>query len=329
MPAKTALRSALAALVVVLLAGANAHAQGGPNPTPVALSSTGLQALADDRLSQLVTNRVLSSVLLGVNEQVNCGNCVSGFASAGSFSAGAHGRKALSENLALIGGVAYSEYGHGGYKVTSAPLIALALRYDFVEMGRSRPFFDLGATLSPWQRVRITRGYTTSAGAPSIVSETDSANYAVFGRAGWVFRASPRDEFAVAAELWRGWQRIDGYTEAAGGNPFAASFGDQRTETNLVKLGGQWTHLFGTKWELNLNGGFVSTFSSSNSVTAVVAGSGTTTASAGEQQWGEYGARVGYRWTRSLITDVFLNGTIGSKPVGDTVHGGVGVRYTF
>jgi hypothetical protein len=78
-----------------------------PGPTPDPQSSTfSIQDLANQHTNQIVTNRILGSVLLGVNEQVNCSDCVSGFGSAGSFSAGAHGRKAISDDLSILGGIA-------------------------------------------------------------------------------------------------------------------------------------------------------------------------------------------------------------------------------
>ena len=58
----------------------------------------------------MITHRVLGTVLLGVNEQVNCSDCVSAFGSAGSFSAGIHGRKELTPNLSLLAGIAYTQY---------------------------------------------------------------------------------------------------------------------------------------------------------------------------------------------------------------------------
>ena len=67
----------------------------------------------------MITNRVLGTVLLGINEQVNCGDCVSAFGSAGSFSAGIHGRKNLTANLSLLAGIAYTHYSEGGYSVTA------------------------------------------------------------------------------------------------------------------------------------------------------------------------------------------------------------------
>ena len=103
----------------------------------------------------MITNQVLGTVLLGVNEQVNCSDCVSAFGSAGSFSAGMHGRKELTNNLSLLAGLAYTQYSEGGYHVTSAPIGAFALRYDFTDWGSSRPFFDIGTILSPLRRCAI------------------------------------------------------------------------------------------------------------------------------------------------------------------------------
>ena len=54
----------------------------------------------------MITNRVLGNVLLGINEQVNCNDCISAFGSAGSFSAGIHGRKNLTSSG--VGGTKYT-----------------------------------------------------------------------------------------------------------------------------------------------------------------------------------------------------------------------------
>ena len=163
----------------------------------------------------MITNRVLGTVLLGINEQVNCGDCVSAFGSAGSFSAGIHGRKNLTPNLALLAGIAYTQYSEGGYSVTSAPIGAFALRYDFTDWGSSRPFFDVGAILSPFEKIRYRRSYVTSLGAVSLDGQTSSDNYGVYGRAGWISRLSPRDEVAASVEVWQLWQRVKGYTDPA------------------------------------------------------------------------------------------------------------------
>jgi hypothetical protein len=90
-----------------------------PSPSPTSTSGTtnappvagpgsnagSINDLAGQRFNQMITNRVLGNVLLGVNEQVNCNDCVSAFGSAGSFSAGIHGRKNLTPNLSLLAGI--------------------------------------------------------------------------------------------------------------------------------------------------------------------------------------------------------------------------------
>src|ERR1700704_715036 len=72
-----------------------------PCPTGSDSSAGSITDVANQRFNQMITNRVLGTVLLGINEQVNCDDCVSAFGSAGSFSAGIHGRKNLTPNLAL------------------------------------------------------------------------------------------------------------------------------------------------------------------------------------------------------------------------------------
>lgn len=303
-----------------------------PTPSPTGADSSGnsINDLARQRFNQMITNRVLGNVLLGVNEQVNCNDCVSAFGSAGSFSAGIHGRKNLTPNLSLLAGIAYTQYNEGGYHVTSAPIGAFALRYDFVDWGSSRPFFDIGTILSPFQKVRYARNYTTSLGAVSLESSTTSENYAVYGRAGWMSRISPRDEVAASIEVWHLWQRVKGYADpAAGLNPFDASIATGTDKTNLVKIGGQWTHLFGSSVEANINGGWVQSFGTQSGIVATVNGNGTIVPTIGNQGWFEYGGRLGFRITKGWIADLFVNGTAGPQPVGNTIHGGIGLRITY
>src|SRR5712672_1835046 len=177
----------------------------GPPPCPTGSDSSAgsITDVANQRFNQMITNRVLGTVLLGINEQVNCDDCVSAFGSAGSFSAGIHGRKNLTSNLALLAGIAYTHYSEGGYSVTSAPIGAFALRYDFTDWGSSRPFFDVGTILTPYEKVRYRRSYVTSLGAVTVDGNTTAENYGVYGRAGGISRVSPRDEIAAAIEIWQ------------------------------------------------------------------------------------------------------------------------------
>ena len=253
-----------------------ATASHAPPPTARVRAADSINGLAKQRFNQMITNRVLGTVLLGVNEQVNCSDCVSAFGSAGSFSAGVHGRKELTPNLSLLAGIAYTQYSEGGYNVTSAPIGAFALRYDFIDWGSSRPFFDIGTILSPFEKVSYSRSYVTSLGAVALNSPTNSSDYAVYGRAGWISRLLPRDEVAASVELWQMWQRVSGYSDpSVAFNPFNASIATGTDRTNLVKVGGQWTHLFGSSIETNINGGFVQSFSGHSGIVATVTGDGT------------------------------------------------------
>ncbi|WP_199198612.1 hypothetical protein [Bradyrhizobium sp. MOS002] len=303
-----------------------------PTPTPTGADSSGgsIGGLANQRFNQMITNRVLGTVLLGVNEQVNCSNCVSAFGSAGSFSAGIHGRKELTNNLSLLAGIAYTQYSEGGYNITSAPIGAFALRYDFTDWGSSRPFFDVGTILTPWEKARYTRSYNTSLGPVSVTSSTNAANYAVYGRAGWISRVSPRDEVAASIEVWQLWQRVSGYTDSAVAfNPFDASIATGTDRTSLVKIGGQWTHLYGSNIEANINGGWVQSFAGHSGIVATVTGDGVVVPTMGKQGWFEYGGRLGFRVQKGWIVDLFANGTLGPQPVGNTIHGGVGLRINY
>jgi len=305
-----------------------------PPPPPVTGADSSAGSIGDlgkQRFNQMITNRVLGSVLLGVNEQVNCHDCVSAFGSAGSFSAGIHGRKELTPNLSLLAGIAYTQYSEGGYHITSAPIGAFALRYDFVDWGSSRPFFDVGTILSPSEKARYSRSYMTSLGPVSLESQTRSENYGVYGRAGWISRISPRDEVAASVEVWQLWQRVKGYSDpTVAFNPFDATIATGTDKTNLVKVGGQWTHLFGNSVEGNINGGFVQSFANHSGIVASVTGNGTVvTPTLGNQSWFEYGGRLGFRITKGWVADLFVNGTAGPQPVGNTIHGGVGLRVNY
>jgi hypothetical protein len=303
-----------------------------PTPTPTGASSSGasINGLANQRFNQIVTNRVLGTVLLGVNEQINCSDCVSAFGSYGSFSAGIHGRKEITSNLSLLAGIAYTQYGENGYNVTSAPIGAFALRYDFTDWGSSRPFFDLGAILTPFEKVSYSRGYMTSLGGVASQASTNASEYGVYGRAGWIARLSPRDEFAASIEVWQMWQRVNGYSDPTlAFDPFNASIAPGTDRTNLAKIGGQWTHLFGSSVEGNINGGFAQSFANHSGLVATVTGDGLVVPTIGNQYWFEYGGRLGFRITKGWTADLFVDGTLGPQPVGNTVHGGIGLRANY
>ena len=301
-----------------------------PPVTDSGSSATSIKGVVDQRFNQIVTNRVLGNVLLGINEQINCSDCVSAFGSAGSFSAGIHGRKEITSNLSLLAGIAYTQYGESGYNVTSAPIGAFALRYDFTDWGSSRPFFDIGTILTPFEKVNYNRGYTTNFGNVALQGSTNASEYGVYGRAGWVTRLSPRDELAASIEVWQLWQHVNAYNDpGVAFDPFNASIAAGTDRTNLAKVGGQWTHLFGSNVEGNINGGFVQSFANHSGLVATVTGDGQVVPTIGNQYWFEYGGRIGYRITKGWTADMFVDGTLGPQPVGNTIHGGIGLRLNY
>ncbi len=108
------------------------------------------------------------------------------------------------------------------------------------------------------------------------------------------------------------WQRVSGYADpaAAAFNPFDASIASGTDRTNLVKVGGQWTHLFGGSVEGNINGGYVQSFAAHSGIVATVTGDGTVVPTIGNQGWFEYGGRLGFRISKGWVADLFVNGTL-------------------
>ena len=303
-----------------------------PSPTPTGAGSSGgsIGDLGNQRFNQMITNRVLGTVLLGVNEQINCSDCISAFGSAGSFSAGIHGRKEITPNLSLLAGIAYTQYSEGGYSVTSAPIGAFALRYDFTDWGSSRPFFDVGAVLTPWEKVRYRRSYMTSLGAVSVDGQTDAGNYGAYGRAGWISRLSPRDEVAASIEVWQLWQRVNGYTRPGVG---VQSVRRNDCDRHRPDQPGQDRRPVDASVRpvsrATSTAAMCSPSPAHSGIVATMTGDGTVVPTMGNQGWFEYGGRLGFRITKGWVADLFVNGTLGPQPVGNTIHGGVGLRVNY
>jgi hypothetical protein len=81
--------------------------------------------------------------------------------------------------------------------------------------------------------------------------------------------------------------------------------------------------------EANINGGFVQSFASHSGIVATVTRDGNVVPTIGNQTWFEYGGRLGFRITKGWVADLFLNGTAGPQPVGNTLHGGIGLRVNY
>jgi hypothetical protein len=198
-----------------------------------------INTVAKAQQTQIITNRVLTSILLGANEQISCSSCGSGFASIGSFAAGAHGRWGLTDELTLMGGLSYNQWNGSGVSVTNAPTVAASLVYDFWKWGPSRPFFEIGGGLTPYEDVSYSRYYPVGFAAGQGNASAIDREVAVFGRAGWVDRFSEVDEAAVYGDLGRNWMQTGGYTEMTSAvNPYPATVANGLDTLNVARLGG-------------------------------------------------------------------------------------------
>jgi hypothetical protein len=81
--------------------------------------------------------------------------------------------------------------------------------------------------------------------------------------------------------------------------------------------------------EGNINGRFVQSFANHSGIVATVTGDGLVVPTIGNQSWFEYGGRLGFRIANGWVADLFIDGTLGPQPVGNTIHGGVGLRVNY
>src|SRR5258708_3578263 len=99
--------------------------------------------------------------------------------------------------------------------------------------------------------------------------------------------------------------------------------------TNLVKIGGQWTHLLTNSIEGNINGRFVQSFAAHSGIVATVTGDGLVVPTIGNQSWFEYGGRLCFRIANGCGAHLFVDGTLGPQRFATPIHGGVGLRVNY
>jgi hypothetical protein len=290
-----------------------------------------IDKIAEDRIGNLVQQNQLARILLGSYEQINCTNtCVSAFGAIGSFSAGFHGRKYLTPRLSLLGGLSINNFGSGNVTTKQALIAALGVRYDLVEWGSSRPFFEAGGSIAPTGRSRSIRTYTVGGTLFWVASTTSSKSYMAYIRAGWVQRVTPRDEFSVFADLSRQWQVSGTVRElVSAANPFPATMLGGTDMMNVARLTVQHVHLVNKRVEVQANATLAHSFNVKSGVKVNIPPLGLFSPAMGSRTWLEYGARIGFRVNPKVTIDTFVVGASGPRPIGNSIHGGVGVRAVF
>lgn len=230
----------------------------------------------------------------------------------------------------MLAGFSYGQQKERGADVTGEVSFAAALRYDPAEIGASRPFAETGIAASPWEATTYSRTYMNGAGVGEGRGSTNDQSYSIYGRGGWVARLSPRDEFAVSADIAEIWQLVGAYSEAtAKDNPFDAVVPAGVDKTSVYGGSMQMTHLFGRRIEADLNLGVSRTFDERSGLEAAVAPVGPIAAPSGNFTYYEAGGRIGYRIRRGCTVDAFVNAELARRVLGDQAHGGLGLRVDF
>src|SRR5208283_4702272 len=142
-------------------------------------------------------------------------SCGGGFGSVGSLALGLQGRWSLSDMLTFIGGASYNQWSSQGISVYDAPTAAGSLVYDLVNWGSSRPFFEFGGGITPYESVHTSRSYPYGTLAAVGYSTAVDRDLSMFARAGWLARLTPTDEAAVYGDIGRTWMQTGAYTEAS------------------------------------------------------------------------------------------------------------------
>lgn len=287
-----------------------------------------LYDLAVSQQAQMITADLFAKLLLGKNDQISCGDCGSTGVSFGSLSVSTHARKAITPEISALFGFAIGHYQEKGAYVSDSYTLAGGLRYDPAERGKSRPYLEVGGAIAPGQTAKYQRAYQTGTGIAVGSGTSKTGNYSVYARAGWVSRLSPRDELGGNVSVGHSWQTQTSYAEQTGStNPFDAQYNGGNSQANIAGVSGQYTHLFGKRVEVAIDGTVSRSFGSSSGVAATIAGYGTNSVAASEFTYFEPGARFSLRVSRRFKIDGFVNATIASGGIGRSVHEGVAVSF--
>jgi hypothetical protein len=289
-----------------------------------------VDVLAEAGNGIIVRQHRLAAPLLGQNRRIVDPQSYAGvYAAVGSFTAGGFGRRA-SGNFSLQGGIAYGEDRDGVAQLGNALMIGGAARY-VVGGGSFRPFMELGGWIVPDADFRMSRTYMNGAGTATGVGDAAGEMAHFYGRGGIAVLIGRGNELAVSGELGRTSLEIGSYVEPlSSGNPFEASVAARSEKMTIMRLRAQYTHQFGSRFEVTLWGASVWGDGEGNAVFASVPGVGPVIGIADDQpQWLEFGARAAYRIDSRFTVELFADGNDGENEVGDGLQLGLAIRSRF
>jgi hypothetical protein len=299
----------------------------GPNMSDQALINS-LEALAQARAAQALINQLEAQILLGLNEQISCGNCGGGSFSFGSTDASAHGRYAFSPEWTLLSGADIGQYRQQEADVSFTTGTAVAIQYDPTKFGASRPYAEAGISAT-YQKLIYDRSYDSSTGSGNGVGKTHGYDFSADAEVGWDNRISPRTEAGAYLSYSRLWQNVAGYIEAASSdNPLGAVIPTGTDVMDVAAFNVQGTHLIGRRVEADLDGAVEWAFNSHSGLKATVTGT-EATASQPDFVYYQAGSRVSIRLKSKLTADLFINSVLATHGVGCSAHGGLGFRWAF
>lgn len=285
--------------------------------------------LARARVGQMMVSHLQDQLLVGLNQQVSCGNCGGTDLMLGSAAVSGHGRLALSPEWTILGGADIGKYSERGAHVDLNLGVAASIQYDPASMGSSRPYAS--ATVSgSYQRIRYDRSYSATDGTLFTgTAATNGHGVSASVQLGWVDRLSRRDEAAFSVNLARQWQTTNSYAEAASdSNPFAATVGRGTDRLDEVSGSAQYTHLFARWLEGNVHASANRVFNIRSGLRADLVGA-QVSYSPPPFTYYEIGARAGVRVVSGLTVDLFVEHIQAPSSFGSSTHGGLGVRWSL
>lgn len=293
--------------------------------TTVALVEASMDRLAEQRAGVVTHLGTTADMLLGFTQPIDGPSNVGALAAAGSATIGANGRWNFDGGVSVLGGAAYVEQSAGGVEVKGSALFAGAIRYIHPGTITFRPFAEAGLWGSPDLGMHFSRAYLNGMGE----GDASGSLIGVYGRGGVLYAPNPTNEIAFSGTLARNWLHVGTYSEPGGpGNLFPATFAAGTSTSDVAKATVAWTGIITEKVDFTLSAAVGQTFGGSGKLATNVDWIGGVTGTAGNFTFIEYGARLGWKVTRSTTLDAFVFGTAGDK-IGSHAQFGGAVRVGF